>query len=243
MEKTLLNFLILLYKKYSLDNNFRGRAGDYDMKKIFFVFLSIFSLLIINGKEYECEAKKDLFNEVERYVLNEYEFIQNGMKLEYTTKVDIYDELDRIDKIFQSKNELIVTKDENSISVKSANINYSVNIYNYSGLTKVEVIVINTDKNLSESYLRGLVEEIRGSNFINERYFSFIKGKIKTEDKNIFEDVENKLKIKINENLDISNGSIAKATMIDGTNLNIGQITYDTGSYLIIGTPTIFVTY
>lgn len=213
------------------------------MKKIFFVFLSIFSLLIINGKEYECEAKKDLFNEVEQYVLNEYEFIQNGMKLEYTTKVDIDDEFDRIDKIFQSKNDLIVTRSENYISAKSENINYSVNIYNYGRLTKVEVIVINTDKTLSESYLRVLVEEIRSSNFINERYFSFIKGKIKTEDKNVFEDVENKLKIKINENLDISNGSIAKATMIDGTNLNIGQITYDTGSYLIIGTPVIFVTY
>ena len=213
------------------------------MKKIFFVFLLIFSLLIINGKEYECEAKKDLFNEVERYVLSEYEFIQNGMKLEYTTKVDIDDELDRIDKIFQSKNDLVVTKSENSISAKSENINYSVNIYNYSKLTKVEVIVINTDKTLSESYLRLLVEEIRNSNFINERYFSFIKGKIKTEGKNIFEDVENKLKIIINENIDISNGSIAKATMIDGTNLNIGQITYDTGSYLIIGTPIIFVTY
>ena len=213
------------------------------MKKIFFIFISIFSLLIINGKEYECEAKKDLFNEVERYVLSEYEFIQNGMKLEYTIKADISDELDRIDKIFQSKNDLIVTRSESSISAKSENINYSVNIYNYGRLTKVEVIVINTDKTLSESYLRVLVEEIRSSNFINERYFSFIKGKIKTEDKNIFEDVENKLKININENLDISNGSIAKATMIDGTNLNIGQITYDTGSYLIIGTPIIFVTY
>ena len=213
------------------------------MKKIFFVFLSIFSLLIINGKEYECEAKKDLFNEVERYVLSEYEFIQNGMKLEYTIKADISDELNRINKIFQSKNDLVVTKSENSISAKSENINYSVNIYNYSKLTKVEVIVINTDKTLSESYLRLLVEEIRNSNFINERYFSFIKGKIKTEGKNIFEDVENKLKIIINENIDISNGSIAKATMIDGTNLNIGQITYDTGSYLIIGTPIIFVTY
>ena len=93
------------------------------MKKIFFVFLLIFSLLIINGKEYECEAKKDLFNEVERYVLSEYEFIQNGMKLEYTIKADISDELNRINKIFQSKNDLVVTKSENSISAKSENIN------------------------------------------------------------------------------------------------------------------------
>lgn len=87
------------------------------------------------------------------------------------------------------------------------------------------------------------MQEIRSNNFIDERYFSFIKGKLKVEDKNIFEDIENKLKIKVSKNLNISNGSIAKATMMDGTNINIGQITYDTGSYLIIGTPIIFVTY
>ena len=213
------------------------------MKKIFFVFLLIFSLLIINGKEYECEAKKDLFNEVERYILNEYEFVNNGVKLEYTIKTDINNELKRINKIFAAKSDVIVTKGENWISVEGENINYSVNMYNYNELIKVEVIVINNDKTLSESYLKLLVQEIRNSNFIDERYFSFIKGKIKTEDKNAFEDIENKLKIKVNENLDISNGSIAKATMMDGTNINIGQITYDTGSYLIIGTPIIFITY
>ena len=213
------------------------------MKKIFFVFLLIFSLLIINGKEYECVAKKDLFNEVERYILNEYEFVNNGVKLEYTIKTDINNELKRIDKIFAAKSDVIVTKGENWISVEGENINYSVNMYNYNELIKVEVIVTNNDKTLSESYLKLLVQEIRNSNFIDERYFSFIKGKIKTEDKNAFEDIENKLKIKVNENLDISNGSIAKATMMDGTNINIGQITYDTGSYLIIGTPIIFVTY
>lgn len=213
------------------------------MKKLFFVFLLIFSLLIINGKEYECEAKQDLFNDVERYVLNEYEFIENGIKLEYTVKADINKEFERINEIFEDKNDLIVTTSESCISAKSENINYSVNIYNYNELTKVEVIAINKDKTLSEKNLELLVQEIRNSNFIDERYFSFIKGKIKTEEKNIFEDVENKLKIKINEKLDISNGSIAKATMIDSTNINIGQITYDTGSYLIIGTPIIFVTY
>ena len=232
-----------MYKKNSLDNNFRGRAGDYNMKRIFFVFLLIFSLLIINGKEYECEAKGDLFNEVERYILNEYQFVNNGIKLEYTIKDDIKNELRRIDKIFESKSNLTVTKDENGICAEDDNINYSVNIYNYNELTKVEVIVINKNKTLSESYLKLLVQEIRNSNFINERYFSFIKGKIKVKDENVFEDIENKLKINISESLDISNGSIAKATMMDGTDINIGQITYDTGSYLIIGTPIIFVTY
>ena len=232
-----------MYKKNSLDNNFRGRAGDYNMKKVFFVFLLIFSLLIIGGKEYKCESKEDSFSKIEGYVINNYDFVQNGIKLEYIVKADINYEFKRINEIFKSKNDLIVTTSELCISAKGKNINYNVNIYNYNGLTKVEVIAINKDKTLSQKNLELLVQEIRNSNFIDERYFSFIKGKIETEEKNIFEDVENKLKIKINEKLDISNGSVAKATMIDSTNINIGQITYDTGSYLIIGTPIIFVTY
>ena len=213
------------------------------MKKVFFVFLLIFSLLIIGGKEYKCESKEDSFSKIEGYVINNYDFVQNGIKLEYIVKADINYEFKRINEIFKSKNDLIVTTSELCISAKGKNINYNVNIYNYNGLTKVEVIAINKDKTLSQKNLELLVQEIRNSNFIDERYFSFIKGKIETEEKNIFEDVENKLKIKINEKLDISNGSVAKATMIDSTNINIGQITYDTGSYLIIGTPIIFVTY
>lgn len=38
-------------------------------------------------------------------------------------------------------------------------------------------------------------------------------------------------------------GVVAEATFEDNQHINIGQIKYDTGSYLIIGTPIIFVTY
>ncbi len=77
--------------------------------KLFFVFLLIFSLLIINGKEYECVGKSSLFNEVERYILNEYEFINNGIKLEYTIKDDINSELERIFNVFKGKGEKIIS--------------------------------------------------------------------------------------------------------------------------------------
>lgn len=213
------------------------------MKKVFYIFLSIFSLLIINGKEYECEAKNDSFNEIEKYILNEYDFVESGIKLEYTVKTGIDDEIERIEEILMNKNNLIVTKGKNCIFAEDENINYSVTIYNYDGLIKVEVIIINKDKNISEKTLKLLVKEIRNDNFVDERYFLFIKGKINTTDINIFEDIEKKVQFKITDSLDISNGNIAKGTMRDGTNINIGQITYDTGSYLIIGTPIIFVTY
>ena len=64
-------------------------------------------------------------------------------------------------KFSHEKSDMIVTKGENWISVEGENINYSVNMYNYNELIKVEVIVINNDKTLSESYLKLLVQEIK----------------------------------------------------------------------------------
>lgn len=82
------------------------------MRKLFSVFLLIFSLLIINGKEYECEGKSNSFNEVERYILNEYEFINNGIKLEYTIKGDINSELERIFNVFKENGNFQIKKEK-----------------------------------------------------------------------------------------------------------------------------------
>ena len=110
-------------------------------------------------------------------------------------------------------------------------------------MIKVQVILINNDVSKSEEELKKLSQKIRNDNFINERYFSFIKGKLNTQDKNLIDDLEKNINIKDNEYLDINNGCVAEATFEDNQHINIGQIKYDTGSYLIIGTPIIFVTY
>ena len=232
-----------MYKKNSLDNNFRGRAGDYNMKKVFFVFLLIFSLLIIGGKEYKCESKEDSFSKIEGYVINNYDFIQNGIKLEYTVDEKLCKEYLRIKQFFEENNFLVLSTENNNITAESENIDYSINICEYNDLIKVQVILINNDVSKSEEELKKLSQKIRNDNFINERYFSFIKGKLNTQDKNLIDDLEKNLNIKVNEYLDINNGCVAEATFEDNQHINIGQIKYDTGSYLIIGTPIIFVTY
>ena len=225
-----------MYKKNSLDNNFRGRAGDYNMKKVFFVFLLIFSLLIIGGKE-------DSFSKIEGYVINNYDFVQNGIKLEYTVDEKLCKEYLRIKQFFEENNFLVLSTENNNITAESENIDYSINICEYNDLIKVQVILINNDVSKSEEELKKLSQKIRNDNFINERYFSFIKGKLNTQDKNLIDDLEKNLNIKVNEYLDINNGCVAEATFEDNQHINIGQIKYDTGSYLIIGTPIIFVTY
>ena len=213
------------------------------MKKVFFVFLLIFSLLIIGGKEYKCESKEDSFSKIEGYVINYYDFVQNGIKLEYTVDEKLCKEYLRIKQFFEENNFLVLSTENNNITAESENIDYSINICEYNDLIKVQVILINNDVSKSEEELKKLSQKIRNDNFINERYFSFIKGKLNTQDKNLIDDLEKNLNIKVNEYLDINNGCVAEATFEDNQHINIGQIKYDTGSYLIIGTPIIFVTY
>ena len=213
------------------------------MKKVFFVFLLIFSLLIIGGKEYKCESKEDSFSKIEGYVINNYDFVQNGIKLEYTVDEKLCKEYLRIKQFFEENNFLVLSTENNNITAESENIDYSINICEYNDLIKVQVILINNDVSKSEEELKKLSQKIRNDNFINERYFSFIKGKLNIQDKNLIDDLEKNLNIKVNEYLDINNGCVAEATFEDNQHINIGQIKYDTGSYLIIGTPIIFVTY
>ena len=182
-----------MYKKNSLDNNFRGRAGDYNMKKVFFVFLLIFSLLIIGGKEYKCESKEDSFSKIEGYVINNYDFVQNGIKLEYTVDEKLCKEYLRIKQFFEENNFLVLSTENNNITAESENIDYSINICEYNDLIKVQVILINNDVSKSEEELKKLSQKIRNDNFINERYFSFIKGKLNTQDKNLIDDLEKNL--------------------------------------------------
>ena len=45
------------------------------------------------------------------------------------------------------------------------------------------------------------------------------------------------------EELDIVNGKIGKGKLKDENKINFSFMSYDTGEYLILGTPVIFITY
>ena len=212
------------------------------MKKSFYIFLLIFSLLSINGREYRCEIENYSFNIIEKYFMEECDFIQNGLKVEYTTRESRVNEYQRIlEALF--KDNLYVKEEKNSISAYSENINYSVKFVQDNEILKVEIVILNTDKTVNKINLEKLVKNIKSSETIDERYFSFIKGKISNDSNEIFNKIEENLyedSIKVAE---INNGYSIKATMKDNEMINIGKVNYDTGSYLIIGTPIIFITY
>ena len=117
------------------------------MKKVFLIFLLIFSLLVINNKEYKCEAKNNDFEKIEKYVIDNYAFVENGIKVEYTVSESLKNEYLRIKELFERNNYLINIEENNSINAEKDGINYDVNIYKYGDLTKVQIILINNDVN------------------------------------------------------------------------------------------------
>ena len=66
------------------------------MKKIGLIFIILFSLLIINGVEYECYESEKYYRDMEKFLIENYDFVQNWVKLEYITNTSIIEEKNRI---------------------------------------------------------------------------------------------------------------------------------------------------
>lgn len=213
------------------------------MKKVFFVFSLIFSLLFINGKEYYCETKEDSFRNIEKVIMENYEFVENGLKLEYTTSLSVDDEYKRILLSLSPNNKFKVVQEDNYLRASIEEIEYSIHIYTSYNVTRVDMIAINKKKDTSLEYVKQKLQNLRNDNYLDERYFSYVKGRLKTDKEELSLNINKELKIDTLNTLEINNGIIAKAVMKDDREVNIGQINYDTGSYLIIGTPMIFITY
>ncbi len=211
------------------------------MRKVFFIIIMIFSLIIIDGKAYYCDISNKEINEVEEFILNENEFIENGFKLEYITDNSFEKELDRIYDALLKNSFIEVVKEQNNITAIRENIECDVKLYYYQDKLKVDIIIFNKNKDISLEKIKELSYKIRSEKFISQRYFSFVK--VKINNINIVSDMEFNKLIKEVEELEISNGRIYKAITQNRTEINIGQINYNTGSYLIIGTPMIFITY
>lgn len=213
------------------------------MKKVFFVFSLIFSLLFISGKEYKCETKDDSFRNIEEVILKDYEFVENGTKLQYETSISVEEEYKRILLLLGQNNKLKIIQQENYIKATMEKIEYNIHIYKSYDSTRVDMIAINQKEDTTVEEIKQILQKLRSNNYLDERYFFYVKGRLKIDQENLPLDINKELKIDTINTLEINNGIITKAVMKDEEEVNIGQINYDTGSYLIIGTPMIFITY
>ena len=232
-----------MYKKNSLDNNFRGRAGDYNMKKVFFVFLLIFSLLIINGRY--CLAKQDVdsFSAIENAMSQEFDIVENGVKFQYCTNLSENQENERIENCIMNKYGVDIVDKGNNIKAEIKNVEIDISIYSIDNKTKVEIVLINKDSSVKTESLLDIAKEIRSNEYTGTRIFQFIKYRTKYSAESIPKSIIENSKQDTIRSLEINNGRVSNIVMNDDKSINVAQVNYNSGSYLIIGTPTIFITY
>lgn len=191
----------------------------------------------------EALSKEMVATEIEGQVREISSFEENGVKVEYKTSIDdeiVFNELkSKMIKLF-SEDEITYTDEE--IIAKNNDINAQANIYVEDNTTLVEIKVINYDKENTISKLMKELAELQGKNIEDIRYFQYIKGRINNKDE-MLNLINNRLEMKNINTLDIHNGYVGTADFYNGERVNFVVSSYNTGSYLIIGTPIIFTTY
>lgn len=213
------------------------------MKKILIIFLEIFSLLIINGRY--CLAKQDVdsFSAIENAMSQEFDIVENGVKFQYCTNLSENQENERIENCIMNKYGVDIVDKGNNIKAEIKNVEIDISIYSIDNKTKVEIVLINKDSSVKTESLLDIAKEIRSNEYIGTRIFQFIKYRTKYSAESIPKSIIENSKQDTIRSLEINNGRVSNIVMNDDKSINVAQVNYNSGSYLIIGTPTIFITY
>ena len=116
------------------------------------------------------------------------------------------------------------------------------NVFEDNGGSLVEIKIINYDNEKSLSNLMKELTELQTNNAKEIKYFQYFKGKIDNKER-IIDEVSKIPKLKKVKTLDIHNGYVGTACLNDGQRVNFVTSSYNSGTYIIIGTPIIFSTY
>lgn len=208
--------------------------------KICLILVFLFSFLSGSINSY---GKQDIgINSIELKVNKISEFSESGVMIRYKTNNSKEKELNSIKQNISKKylNECNVS--ENEVVSRTSTFDIQAYAWEDSGKTFVELKIINYSKENSLSNLMKELTKLQTKNIFDIRYFQYIKGKVNNIDETL--DSVKKIQEIMNINtLAIHNGYVGTANIYNGERVNFAVSTYDTGSYLIIGTPVIFATY
>lgn len=215
------------------------------MKKILKIIpILAFFLLIIETVPVKSELISDNFYFLEDELINTGDFIENGVRVEYSSKNNLENELLVIKKNLSDLFKEDVYIDNNTIFFSDDQRDIKVLVWSSEEETKVQITYINNKK---ECTIRKMIKEMEQIQYFaaeNIKYFNFVKVKIIEEKKqDILDTLKENIEEKTLEELDIVNGKIGKGKLKDENKINFSFMSYDTGEYLIIGTPVIFITY
>ena len=215
------------------------------MKKILKILpILAFFLLIIETVPVKSELISDNFYFLEDELINAGDFIENGVRVEYSSKNNLENELLVIKKNLSDLFKEDVYIDNNTIFFSDDQRDIKVLVWSSEEETKVQITYINNKK---ECTIRKMIKEMEQIQYFaaeNIKYFNFVKVKIIEEQRqDILDILKENIEEKTLEELDIVNGKIGKGKLKDENKINFSFMSYDTGEYLILGTPVIFITY
>ena len=109
----------------------------------------------------------------------------------------------------------------------------------------VEMEIIDKQKLINISEIKLKCRKL--NNISNLNYYTFIKGKVKKQYKYELEDrlfnILDCYNIKNKSNVSLENGLTGIFTVQKTLKINYSIMNYDDGTYLIMGSPIIFITY
>jgi hypothetical protein len=213
--------------------------------KFSIVIFILLSFLNIGAISNEVSNGKNSFSILEKNITNISEFQENGAKLQYKTSDSIEKEIFRI-KEYLNYNINGSYREINKNQFEMINKNFDANIKMWceDKYTYVEITLINKNAKYTTGDLKTILQKLENKKSENKQYFFYYEGKERESDNNYSIDklaTENNIQ-KINL-LDINNGYTGTGYLSNGDKINFALTKYNTGSYIIIGTPIIFATY
>ena len=211
--------------------------------------ISIFVFLLMSflnmGAISNLQMTGSPFYNFEITAANKSEFEENGIKLQYRTKEEIKKESLRIKECLNNDiagDYRVIGKDQ--VEILNDDFNINIKLWNEDEYTYIEIILINKNSQYTTFDLKNILEKIQNQNSESAQYFLYYKGKIEECYNNqIIHELANENNIKKMYVLDINNGCTGTGYLSNGEKINFALSNYDTGSYIIIGTPIIFATY
>ena len=214
------------------------------MKKLCFtLIIFMFSLYIKGSYVYD---EDDIYIRVHNVV----DFCESGIKISYKTKSDIREILQQISDLNISYFNNTLKIDENmddNFSFEEETDKASTKILIAKDVNEytVEMEIIDKQKLINISEIKLKCRKL--NNISNLNYYTFIKGKVKKQYKYELEDrlfnILDCYNIKNKSNVSLENGLTGIFTVQKTLKINYSIMNYDDGTYLIMGSPIIFITY
>lgn len=205
--------------------------------------LILFFMILFNCKEiFPIEKLSKALYLDKQFIIKYDSFCENGVKCNYVINGKAENEINRIKLLilkYKNLNNIKITN--NYLEAKTEDEEISIYTYNEKFGCKVEIKIVNYDKENNVNKLIKELIELKNNNGNDIRYFSYIKSKVSNIEETL-KYIENNKNLKGVRTININNGytGIAK---YKNEKINFAINNYNTGSYLTIGTPIIFTTY